>query len=269
MSVHFGMISVRKLSVLTEQQKVILVDLTFDQSSGTTLGVYGPNGSGKTTLLRAVSGVSQHRTISGEIWVDSKPMSTLSSSKTPSAERVRHVLYVGSDFHSPFSMSVRELLEMGANVNTSDLWPTLDHERRSRISEVVEAMAIMDFLPRELNTLSDGEKQLMMFARCLVQNPKVLVLDETFSKLDLDHLMTVGKMMARWKEKGMTFLVCSHDLNFLSEISDEILFLRKAELIAKGPVAEVFTPHHLSVLYPGIPLQVVVSPESGKYKVLY
>ena len=108
-----------------------------------------------------------------------------------------------------------------------------------------------------------------MFARALIQRPEVLVLDESFSKLDLDHLMLVAREFRRRTEQGMTFIVASHDLNFLSEVSEDLVFLRKSQFVAKGKVSEVFTAAVLSELYPSVSMQVVRSPETGKFKILY
>ena len=140
---------------------------------------------------------------------------------------------------------------------------------RARIATVVEILKIIDFLPRFFKTLSDGEKQLMMFARALIQSSKVIVLDETFSKLDLDKLILVGKILREYTKHGIVFLVASHDLNFLSEISDELLFLKNGKFLGKGTVEEMLVPAKLDELYPDISLQVVTSPETGKWKILY
>ncbi len=250
---------VRKLEVSTgdENLRRLLNPVSIDFSMGEVLGIYGPNGSGKSTFLRALSGGNYGLKVSGEIWIDQFAI----TQSVRADARASVVVYLGSDFHSPFSLTVRDLLEMGNGFSA-----TPSH---SRISEVIEALKINEFMPRVLNTLSDGERQLVMFARCLIQFPKVLILDETFSKLDLDRLMLVGRVMRQWCERGMTFLVASHDLNFLSEVSDQMMLLKKGELLAMAQVHEVMTPHFLGELYPGVPLQVVRSPESGKLKILY
>ena len=108
-----------------------------------------------------------------------------------------------------------------------------------------------------------------MFARALVQAPKVLILDETFSKLDLDRLISVTKIIHAWTACGMTFLISSHDLNFLSEISDQMVFLKKGRIIAGGPVESVLNESNLRELFTRVAPHVVTSPETGKRKILY
>lgn len=265
------MISLRKWSVQTRANretasKVLLAPTSFDLQLGAVLGVYGPNGSGKTSLLKSIACVlDSDRETEGEFWISE---ATNLFSMTP-AERVREILYLGSDFTSPFELTVRDLFEMGSMVGSPEIWPTVTARGRARMNQVIDAMRLTEFLPRSLSTLSDGEKQLVMFARCLMQKPKVLVLDESFSKLDLDHMLHVARVVRTFAKEGMSFLIASHDLNFLSEVSDELLFLKKSQMVAKGFVADVFTTAVLEEIYPGLALQVVRSPESGKNKLLY
>jgi len=272
-------ISLRKLSVQTEEGKNILSHASFEIHGGAVLGVYGPNGSGKSTLLKTISqgeGSGLKKT-AGEFWFSNlSPVGNgtqleeinLSDIRDPK-KRVNFIVYIGSDFFSPFDLTIRELFEMAATSNSTDLWPSLTSDQRTRIAEVIEELKLTEFLPRLLNTLSDGERQLVMFARGLIQNPKILVLDETFSKLDLDKLMLVGEVLKKWTSLGMTFLVASHDLNFLSEVSDLLMFLKQGQILGVAPVSEMLTPLMLGELYPDRPIQVVRSPESGKNKILY
>jgi iron complex transport system ATP-binding protein len=259
-------ISLRKWKVVSNDQKTLVSEASFDLALGAVLGVYGPNGSGKTSLLKSISVViDSGREVTGEFWIEGvSELETL----TP-LDRVKKILYLGSDFSTPFELSVRELLEMGAMVGSSQLWPVVSGAELNRIHTVVDSLHLREFLTRKVNSLSDGEKQLVMFARALIQKPTVLVLDESFSKLDLDHLLMVARVVRTYAKEGISFMIASHDLNFLSEVSDEFLFMRKSQMIAKGFVADLFSVSVLAELYPNLPLQVVVSPESGKLKILY
>ena len=251
------MIQVRNLSITTTSDQRILTELNVQLSSGRVLGIYGPNGSGKSSALKAISGIKHGHEIKGEIQFEGVPLELLQNPK----ERVKRVLYLGSDFYSSFDLSVRELFELGLQARGS--------LSRNPMSEVVEVLGITHFLARDFRTLSDGEKQFMMFARALIQAPKVLILDETFSKLDLDRLIQVTRIIRKWKDLGMTFLITSHDLNFLSEVSDELMFLKAGKVLGLGPVNEMLTPARLTDLYPDVSLQVVTSPETGRWKILY
>jgi iron complex transport system ATP-binding protein len=246
--------------------RTILHPLNLDVEAREVMGVFGPNGSGKSSLLKGLSGFLQGLQVKGEIYLEGVPIRLLPTVR----DRVSRVLYLGSDFRAPFDLTVRELFEMGAQATTRQLWPEVGHREREQISRVVETLGITEFLARSYPTLSDGERQLMMFARGLIQNPRLLILDETFSKLDLDRLMMASKVIRQWsQEERMTFLIASHDLNFLSEVSDRLLMLKQGRVMAQGPVEEVLTESNLREIYQRISPHVVASPESGKRKILY
>ncbi len=120
-----------------------------------------------------------------------------------------------------------------------------------------------------VNTLSDGEKQWVMFARALIQNPQVLILDESFSKLDLDRLLLAIKILKRQTEQGMTVVIAAHDINFVSEVSDIVILMKNGKILKIGETHEVLTPFYLEQLFPSLPLQVVKSPNTGKERVIY
>jgi iron complex transport system ATP-binding protein len=258
------MIHASRLSVAYPGGLTVLEPIDMMVESETVLGVYGPNGSGKSTLLRALSGRNEGGWIQGEVRVAGVPIQR----GGPARERASKIVYLGSDFRAPFDLSVRDLFEMGVESCSNRLWPGITRQEREKIAGVVEALQIHDFLGRSFQTLSDGEKQLMMFARGLMQAPKVLVLDETFSKLDLDRLMLVAGILRAWAMSGMAFVIASHDLNFLSEVSDQLLFLKKGRAVAQGPADQVLQDANLRVLFERAVPQVVVAG-SGKKKIVY
>ena len=219
------MISVSNLSASVTSGKEVLSSISLEIETGSALGVYGPNGSGKSTLLRAIAGTARDRTLHGEVRVEN----TLIDAALSAKERVKRVLYLGSDFHTPFELKVQELFELGAHVS---------HQPLGKIAEVIETLQIRNFLERSFESLSDGEKQLMMFARALIQGSKLLIFDETFSKLDLDKLILVAKVLRSACAKGTTAIIASHDINFLTECADEFLFLKAGKKIAGGKVSE-------------------------------
>jgi iron complex transport system ATP-binding protein len=259
------MISIRELSVQVPGGRTLLESIDLEVPAQSVLGVFGPNGSGKSTLLKSLSGHHLPDGLRGEVSIAGIPLTLFSTVK----ERTSRILYLGSDFRAPFDLRVSELFELGVQATSSSLWPEVSPSDRNRIANVVESLGILEFLPRSFQTLSDGEKQLMMFARALIQAPRVLVLDETFSKLDLDRLISVTKIIRAWTQCGMSFLIASHDLNFLSEISDQLLFLKKGKKVALGPVDSVIRPENLKALFDQAAPEVVFRPGSGKRKIVY
>ena len=242
------MIDLRNVSARTESGLEILAPFNLQLEKGKILGIYGPNGSGKSTLLRAIAGVSKNKVVAGEIRIGNIQI----NSKILPKEKIKWVLYLGSDFYSHFKLNVSELLELGAGVMSRALCSA-----NEAIDEVVEQLKIAQFLSRDFRSLSDGEKQLTMFARVLIQKPELMIFDESFSKLDLDKIILVSKALKDYASRGSAFMVASHDLNFLSECSDELLILKAGKSIAHGKASEILTPFVLKAVYPELDLQEI------------
>jgi len=246
--------SVRKLHVQTAEGKTLLRPTSLEIERGKVIGVYGPNGSGKTTFLRSIAGVNSHFQI-GEVWVDGMQ---ITHAQNPSS-RVHRIMYLGSDYPSPFDIRVRELMEMGSGFSG----------KPQSVEHITAELGLKALNSRLVGTLSDGEKQWAMFGRALIQSPQVMVLDESFSKLDLDKLLHAAKVIQKQAAAGMTFVVASHDLNFLSEISDQLVLMQNGKILQAGEVRETLNSFYLEKLYPALQLQVIKSPNSGKEKIIY
>ena len=182
------------------------------------------------------------------------------------AERCRKVLRLGSEFHSPFGVRVRELYELALEAQRR---PESRMRIQERIATIAETLGVLDLLSRDFETLSDGQKQWVMFGRGLLQEPSVLLLDETFSKLDLDRLIRARDLIRERIRRGATFVLVSHDLHFLTSVSDELLFLKSGKMLARGPASELLSPSVFEALFPGTALRVLVDPVTGERRVIY
>lgn len=251
------MISLRKLQIKTEQKRTLLHETSLDVPAVKIIGVYGPNGSGKTSLLKAMAGQAKDREITGEVWIDQQ---FIFKNDLSVAERAKKVLYLGSDFHAPFQISVRELLEMAKGTNSSSL---------ENIAEAAERFGITSLLSRSFDEMSDGEKQRVMVARGVIQSPQWLILDETFSKIDLDRSFHLAQELRAVMKKGRGVILASHDLNLISEMSDELWLMKDARVLDIGLTEEILTSENLQKLYPERMIHVVRSPDNGKKKVIY
>jgi iron complex transport system ATP-binding protein len=254
------MISVKGLRIDSTDFRV-LDGIDLELPAGRVLGVYGPNGSGKSSLLRALSGESR-LSLEGVVRIDGVVM----DSDLDPAERCRKVLRLGSEFHSPFGVRVRELYELALEARRGPEPGTRIHER---MVAVAESLGVLDLLSRDFETLSDGQKQWVMFGRGLLQEPAVLLLDETFSKLDLDRLIRARDLIREQAGLGTTFVIVSHDLHFLTSASDELLLLRSGRILARGPARELLSTEVLGELYPGTSLRVLTDPLTGERRIVY
>ena len=212
------------------------------------LGVYGPNGSGKTMLMKGLAGLLPPSQRSGLVWIGTDMIDLA----RVGSDWVRTVLYLGSDFRSPFHISLRELFEMAAAVSKGGIHLELGSAERTRIALVGEAMGLMDQLNRSVQELSDGEKQWVMIARGLIQRPKLLLLDETCSKLDLDRLVQVTAILKSPIVEDMCIWLSAHDIQFLARVSNSILLFQKGGHVQlhQGGAASI---HALvEKVYPGL-----------------
>lgn len=251
------MISAAKIQVKSAQGKVLVQEVSFDLSDQKVVGLYGPNGSGKSSLLMALAGQDSGKVVSGENRIDQKD---IYSPNMPAAERAKKVLYLGSDFQTPFQVSVRELLELAKGVNL---------DSKESVSEVAERFGITTLLNRTFDELSDGEKQRVMLSRGVIQSPRWLVLDETLSKVDLDHSFHLAEELRKVSKANKGVIIASHDLNLLSEMVDELWLLKDGKILASGATEDVLTTENIQILFPQRKVHVIRSPYNGKKKVVY
>jgi iron complex transport system ATP-binding protein len=251
------MISIQKLRVSTQEGHTLVSEISKEISSAKVFGIYGPNGSGKTSFLKTLAGIQEERKINGEVWISNLAM--IHGALDP-AKKVKNALYLGSDFQTSFHVTVRELLEMSQ---------TISKLKKASIAEISEQFDLVPFLSRPFHELSDGEKQRSMLARGVLQSPHWLILDETFSKIDIDRSAVLAKVLRQFVQKGMGIVISSHDMNFLTEISDELWLMKEGALISAGSVEEVLIDENLKKLFPMREIHIVRSPEHGIKKVIY
>lgn len=198
--------------------------------SGTLLAVVGPNGAGKSTLLKAIAGFL--RPLDGTLEV--------------AARDRRDIAYLPqvADIDRGFPISVYDFVSMGA-FNAIGLFGGLDARTRLRIEHAIEAVGLSGFERRPIGTLSGGQMQRTMFARLLMQDASVILLDEPFNAIDARTTEDLLAIIHRWQREGRTVVAVLHDLAIVRDAFPETLLLAR-EMIAWGPTAEVLTPARLA-----------------------
>lgn len=221
--------------------RTLLAGIDFALGAGEVVGLIGRNGVGKTSLLRTASAVlapSAGRILLGDEAVD----------RIAARELARRLALVPQDLHVPFPFRVGELVLMGRAPHQPLLGLESEHD-------VVLAMAalhrlgIADLADREITTLSGGERQLVLFARALVQDPDVLLLDEPTAFLDLKHRVEVLREVRAFVRPGRAALIVSHDLSLAARACDRVVLLGEGGVVAAGTPAEVLTRPHLRRAY--------------------
>lgn len=168
----------------------VLRDVSFTLSQGTICCLLGANGCGKTTLMRSILGVIP--LLKGEILLDSLPVQTLSHS-----QRAQAIAWVPQAHDGIFAFSVLDMVLMGLAPHRRFFRP--GKQERLKATEQLEKLGILHLATRRWNTLSGGERQLTLIARALVQQPRLLLLDEPASSLDFGHQIQLLDTLAQLK----------------------------------------------------------------------
>ena len=209
-----------------------LADVSFAIAAGEIFGVIGPNSAGKTTLLRLLTRVVTPER--GEVRLEGRPLARLAH-----AELARRVAVVPQDAPRPFPFSVEQLVLMGRYPHGPGRFFESD-EDRALARAAMAATGVLELAALPLEQLSGGERQRAMLARALAQQPTLLVLDEPTAHLDLRYQAETAALLRRLnRERDMTILLVSHDLNLAAELCDRPLLLRAGEVARVGTPVEV------------------------------
>jgi iron complex transport system ATP-binding protein len=219
-----------------------LKDLTLEVPMGDFCALIGPNGSGKSTLLKLMSGLLAAET--GTVELFGRPLAEL-----PFGERARRIGFVSSEESFVFPYRVLDVVLMGRAPRTS--W--LGSETPEDVEAARNAMALTDIWPlrdRGIHELSSGERQRVLLARALAQEPQVLLLDEPSAHLDLGHEWALFDLLTRLHEERQLTVVCAvHDLALAARYAQRLVVLREGRVLSTGTPEEVLTEALLQKLF--------------------
>jgi iron complex transport system ATP-binding protein len=217
----------------------VLSNINIKIGSGTICGLMGRNGSGKTTLLRCINGLL--KPMSGEVAVMGESIKNLSRNKI-----ARIISVVPQTSFSPFSFSCIDMVLM-AGVSRINSWSVPSKKEKVKANKVLSEAGIAHLADRAFNSISGGERQLVMLARGLFQDTPVMLLDEPNSHLDFPNQhMIMSLMKALVKKRNMTVLITLHDPNLTSYYCDEVIMLKDGSVVASGATHSTMTDETLS-----------------------
>ena len=255
------MLSVNGLSFSYGNRKV-LEDISFDAEENQIISILGPNGTGKTTLLKCICNI--HKPDSGSVMVDGRDVLTLNG-----RELAKNIGFVPQSV--PMSrMTVFDSVLLGRrpyielSVSRSDI---------QKVSDVLKALHMEDLSLRYLNEISGGEYQKVQIARAIVQEPKVLILDEPTNNLDMSNQHTTMHMVEDIvRSRGMCTIMTMHDINLAIHYSDRFLFVKDGlvkayggiDVITEDLIEDVYGVESEIIDHRGVPF--VVPKFSSKYE---
>ena len=229
-------------------QGAVLSQVSFEINAGTITTILGPNGAGKTTLLHLLLGLRKPAT--GSILLEDLPLEQYSRRSlsqwmglVPQAE------------HVPFEYTVLEYVLLGRApyLNPLDLPGPGDVDIAL---EALEKAGIRQLEHRPMPALSGGEHQLVLLARALAQQPRILLLDEPTSHLDLANRNVTLRILDQLRKDGTTILFTTHDPEAALVVADNIVLMNSGRVLAAGSFSETFTSEKLTQTY-GVPVEVV------------
>ena len=225
-----------------------LRDVSLEIAAGSIVAILGPNGSGKTTLLHVLLGLLSP--CAGTLLIDGQPPAACSRRALS-----RIIGLVPQHEHVPFDFALLDYVLLGRApyLGPLELPGTADVAAADRALETVGLDALR---ARPVTALSGGERQLAMVARALAQAPRILLLDEPTSHLDLANRRAVQQVLRKLASQGVTVVFSTHDPHLAAGMADHAVLMRAGALLAAGPLEAVFTPESLGATY-GIDVQVV------------
>jgi iron complex transport system ATP-binding protein len=222
-------------------ERDILRGVDLDVRRGEVLSILGPNGCGKTTLLRCIAGALKPR--SGSVAIGGEDVHTLD----PPA-RARRIGFLFQDHVPTFPYLVGDVVLMGRAPHLGFLGFPGEHDRQLA-DAALERVGLTHLKVRPYTRLSGGERQLVLLARILVQQPDVILLDEPTAHLDLRNQVLTLRIVRTLAEEGMTMVMTTHDPNHAMWFGGRAALMKNGRFLAIGPTAEVMTDATLTATY--------------------
>lgn len=228
--------------VFSYNGKPVLKDISIEVKSGEFIGLVGPNGSGKTTLLKCITGVLSPQ--KGAVHLGGKNLKNL---KSP--EIARNVAVVPQGGSVDFDFSVKDIVLMGRHPHQGRFTISTKNDEKI-VTDCLKITRTSEFENKSIMKLSGGEFQRVLIARSLAQQPKLLLLDEPTSHLDISHQLEIMDIMKNQNtKKKITIIGVFHDLNLASRYCKRLILLNKGEITADGSLESVLTTGNLRKVF--------------------
>ncbi|MBR4686048.1 MAG: ABC transporter ATP-binding protein [Candidatus Methanomethylophilaceae archaeon] len=214
------------------------VSVTFDKPE--LVCILGPNGVGKTTIAKTLNKL--YIPSAGNVYIDGENVADMSR-----LDIAKKIAYVPNSVSSAFSMKVLESILLGRA-------PVSGYSTTEKDLEIVEKVVTLldldELCERDISQLSAGQAQRVTIARGLVQDPKVLILDEPTSNLDVRYQMEIMRFLKDYaKEKQIIIIMVCHDLNITAAYADRVILMHQGRIFADGNVQDVLTEENMKTVY--------------------
>ena len=235
------MLKIDKLEFEYLKNLPILKDISFKVDQGQLCGLFGPNGCGKTTLFKCCLKFLSFK--KGFISVDETNINKLSI-----REMAKLVAYVPQEHKPSFPYLVRDVVLMGRTPHLKGVFNVSEEDKKKTV-DAMKLVGIDSISMIPYNQLSGGQRQLVIIARAVAQESKILFLDEPTSALDFSNQIKVWKLLRKICQNGTTIIACTHDPNHVMWFCDQVVVMGENRIISTGPPEKIITEPVLDEIY--------------------
>jgi iron complex transport system ATP-binding protein len=227
--------------------KEVLKGFSMTANYGEFVYVLGPNGVGKSTLFRCMLGYLKPS--SGNVLINGKPISSHNIS-----ELSKVIAYIPQSYTPTFNYTVLQTVTMGRTAHLS-LFSSPSKSDYEKSKNIMKKLGIYDLTDSGIAEISGGERQMVLIARALVQDAKILIMDEPTSNLDYGNQLRIQAQMRDLAHEGMLVLLSSHNPQYAMQFADRIVAINNGVNVAHGKPNEIITSNLLKQLY-GLEVEV-------------
>lgn len=249
------MIGIQNLS-FAYLEELVVDRVSLSIADGEFVGIIGPNGAGKSTLLKLIDGILQAK--EGEIKLQSKPLHEYTR-----RQMAKMIGFVPQNFSTAFSYSVNDIVLMGRYPHLSAF--ASESANDYRIAErSMQSTDVWQLRQRQFGELSGGEKQRVVLASALAQEPQILLLDEPTSSLDIKYQYQFYSILQQLQQsRGLTIVVVTHDINLAARYCGRLILLKNGKVVDDGAPEKVITKKMMESVYE-VEVEVLQHPQDGK-----
>ncbi|MDO5853421.1 MAG: ABC transporter ATP-binding protein [Thermoplasmata archaeon] len=218
-----------------------LDDVSFSMGKGRLVGLIGPNGCGKSTMMKCICRINEMT--SGTVLVDGQDVSSLKPS-----EVAKLVATVPAEAGQTFGMTVMDMVMLGRYPFVDRIWwETKEDEQVVR--EALRAFGLDGLRRKQVSLCSSGERQRALIAKAYVQEPKLMLVDEPTSHLDMKYKLDVMEYLQSMARSDMTVMVAEHDISLMARYCDTCIIMKKGRIVTIGDPKEVITADLIRDVY--------------------
>lgn len=223
------------------KKKSILQDINLKLDVEKIFFLLGANGSGKSTLIKCILSILDYKV--GEIYFRTKPLNKMTYSQRSSV-----ISYIPQEHKSFFNHSVLDIILMG-KAGKLRFYESPSKEDIKEAKKILEKLGIERLVSSHYEEISGGERQLVLIGRALMQDTKLLVMDEPYSNLDFGNQIRFMNILRQLREQGYTILLSSHNPQDAFLYADEVIVLHEGRILSMGDPNDVLKENTLSTMY--------------------